>query len=77
MMKSVSIVAVLLALLVCFTNSLPFKQQIALVNSLEVGRLEDPMDWTCVGCDESNKPIHSYVIEEQGVQIRSILSVYE
>ena len=35
------------------------------------------MAWTCVGCDESNKPIHSYVIEEKAVEIRSILSVYE
>lgn len=35
------------------------------------------MAWTCVGCDENNKPIHSYIIEEKAVEIRSILSVYE
>lgn len=35
------------------------------------------MAWTCVGCDEDNKPIHSYVIQEKSVEIRSILSVYD
>lgn len=35
------------------------------------------MDWTCVGCDADNKPIHTYVIEEKAVEIRCILSVYE
>lgn len=64
-------------LLLALTLQLPFKHQIALVNSLEVGRLEDPMSWTCVGCDDDTKPIHSYVIEEKAVEIRSILSVYE
>lgn len=50
------------ALLIGLTLQLPFKHQIALVNSLEVGRLEDPMGWTCVGCDDDNKPIYSIVI---------------
>jgi hypothetical protein len=75
MMKLFNITVV--ALLLCLCCSIPYQQQIALVNSLEVGRNEDPMDWNCVGCDETNKPIHSYVIEEKAVEIRSILSVYE
>lgn len=49
MMKSISITV--LAVLVCLTVSIPFEQQIALLSSLEVGRLEDPMAWTCVGCE--------------------------
>lgn len=65
------------ALCLALTFSIPYHQQLALLNSLEVGRNEDPMDWTCVGCDETNKPIHSYVIEEKAVEIRAILSVYE
>lgn len=37
---------------ICFVAlSLPYRDQLALVNSLEVGRKEDPMTWTCVGCD--------------------------
>jgi hypothetical protein len=75
MMKSISITV--LALCIALTCSIPYHQQIALLSSLEVGRNEDPMAWTCVGCDDTNKPIHSYVIEEKGVEIRSILSVYE
>jgi 2-oxoglutarate dehydrogenase complex dehydrogenase (E1) component-like enzyme len=35
------------------------------------------MDWNCVGCDESNKPLHSYIIEEKGKDVKCILSVYE
>lgn len=49
MMKSISITV--LAVLVCLTVSIPFEQQIALLSSLEVGRLEDPMLWTCAGCE--------------------------
>jgi hypothetical protein len=67
----------LFSALLCLALALPFREQIALTNSLEVGRIEDPMAWTCVGCDETNKPIHSYVIEEKEVEIRSILSVYD
>ena len=75
MMRLITILSIVF--LINVTVQLPFKHQIALVNSLEVGRLEDPMAWTCVGCDEDNKPIQSYVIEEKAVEIRSILSVYE
>lgn len=49
MMKSISIT--MLAVLVCLTVSIPYHQQIALLSSLEVGRIEDPMAWTCVGCE--------------------------
>lgn len=42
--------AILLATLVVFASALPWKHQIALFNSLEVGRNEDPTTWGCVGC---------------------------
>jgi len=42
---------VVLALLVLQASAIPFKQQIALLNSLEAGRDEDPMTWACNGCD--------------------------
>lgn len=45
------------------TTSIPYRDQIALLNSLEVGRNEDPMVWECYGCDTKTKPISSYVIE--------------
>lgn len=41
----------ILAVLVLQTASIPYKQQTALLNSLEVGRKEDPTVWSCVGCD--------------------------
>lgn len=72
-----STIIVVLATIFSLTLAIPFKEQIALVNSLEVGRIEDPMAWTCVGCDEDNKPIRSFIIQEKSVEIRSILSVYE
>lgn len=75
MMKSVPITV--LAVLICLTCSLPYDQQIALVNSVEVGRDEDPMTWDCKGCDESNVPIHSYIIEEKAIEIKCSLSVYD
>ena len=64
-------------ILTVLTVSIPYHQQLALVNSLEVGRDEDPNDWTCVGCDESNKPINTYIIEEKSKEIRASLAVYE
>lgn len=74
MMKQLYILVGLLSVL---TLSIPYSQQLALVNSLEVGRDEDPNTWTCVGCDESNKPISSYIIEEKSKEIKASLSVYE
>ena len=46
-MKIIIFLAVLLTLAAC----LPWRDQIALVNSLQVGRDEDPMVWGCTGCD--------------------------
>jgi hypothetical protein len=66
-----------IGLFICLSLSIPYHQQLALVNSLQVGREEDPNVWSCVGCDEDNKPLHSYVIEEKSVEIKSILSIYE
>jgi hypothetical protein len=63
--------------LVALTLGLPYKHQLALVNSLEVGRDEDPMVWSCVGCDADNKPLRSYLVQETSVEIRAILSIYE
>lgn len=65
------------AMVVMTVFTLPYKDQLALVNSLEVGRDEDPTAWTCVGCDDSNRPIRTQVIEDKVKEIRSILSVYE
>ena len=69
-------VTIIFALFVLSCLSIPFHDQIALVNSLEVGRDEEPMVWSCVGCDASNKPISSTIIEEKIVETRAILSVY-
>ena len=66
-----------LATLACFTLALPFKHQIALLNSLESVRNEEPMTWNCAGCDEDTRPTRSHVVEEDEVKIRAILSVYE
>ena len=70
-------VTILFACLALSCMSIPFKSQIALVNSLEVGREEEPMVWACYGCDAQNKPKSSAIIEEKAVEIRAILSVYE
>ncbi len=44
-------IILLLAVLVLQAASIPYKEQLALLNSLQVGRDEDPMTWGCVGCD--------------------------
>lgn len=41
----------LVALLAAFVTCIPWRDQIALVNSLQVGRKEDPNVWGCNGCD--------------------------
>lgn len=71
--------AILLCLLALFSISLalPFKQKIALHNSLQVGRAEDPNQWGCTGCTEETKPIRSHVIEENTEEVKAILSVYQ
>lgn len=69
--------AILLSTLFSLAVALPWKFKIALHNSLEVGRNEDPMLWQCAGCDDSTKPLTTHVIEEKGMEVKSILSVYE
>jgi len=58
--------------------TLPYEDQMALANSLLVGRddLSDLYEWNCKVCDNSNKPIHSHVVEEKAVDIKCIISVY-
>ena len=68
---------ILATLLVLSAFSLPYKQKIALLNSLQVGRDEEPMTWGCDGCDETTKPIKSHVIEESNKDVKAILSEYE
>ena len=72
-MKSLTILT--LAVLVCLAVSLPFKDRIALLNSLEVGRDEDPMVWSCAGCEQDTRPLKSHIVEETAVKIKRILSV--
>lgn len=67
----------LLALFVSSALGLPYKHQVALVNSLEVGRDEDPMTWECTGCSEENRPIKSHIIEELSKEVKASLSVYD
>lgn len=73
-MKALSVFLVLLYV----ATSLPHEDQMALANSLIVGRddLSDLYTWTCKVCDASNKPIHAHIIEEKSVDIKSIVSVY-
>ena len=68
---------IIVALLATLALTLPWRDQIALVNSLEVGRNEDPMVWACTGCEEKNKPISSVIIEEPVKDVKAILSVYK
>jgi hypothetical protein len=67
---------VVLATLLVLGSTIPWKSQIALLNSLEVGRAEDPMVWACAGCDSSNKPLQSAIIEDNKKDVKSILSLY-
>jgi len=69
--------ALLLVGLIAVASAIPWKAQIALANSLEVGRDEDPNTWECVGCDASNQPLHTYIIEEKAKDVKSSLAVYE
>ena len=67
---------VLLSLIALQTFDIPYKQQIALLNSLQSGRDTDPINWDCNGCDAATKPLKSHVIEEDVQNIKAILSVY-
>lgn len=44
--------------------AIPHRDQVALVNSLIVGRdnKDDLKNWICGTCDDSNKPQHTYWI---------------
>lgn len=70
--------AIIFLTLACFVVSLPYEDQMALANSLIVGRDDssDLYSWTCKVCDNSNKPTHAHVIEEKQVDIKCIVSVY-
>lgn len=35
------------------------------------------MTWACEGCDDTNKPISSAIIEEPVEDVKAILSVYD
>jgi hypothetical protein len=50
--------------LIFIVSSLPYRDQMALANSLIVGRDDqsDLVEWTCKVCDASNKPVHSHII---------------
>lgn len=65
-----------LVTLLALAAALPWKDQIALLNSLEVGRDEEPMTWSCYGCEEINKPLTSSIIQEKAKDVKAILSVY-
>ena len=54
----------LITVLIAMVSAIPWKSQIALANSLEVGRDEDPNTWECHGCNKNNQPLHTYIIEE-------------
>lgn len=58
--------------------AIPYEDQMALANSLIVGRddLSDLYEWVCKACDASNKPIHAHIIEEKAVDIKCIVSIY-
>lgn len=58
-----SLILLIIATVLSSTFCLPFEDQIALANALQVGRKEDPNVWGCSGCDAANKPIHSYIVE--------------
>lgn len=70
--------ALILLTLASIVVGLPYEDQMALANSLIVGRDDqsDLYSWTCKVCDASNKPTHAHIIEEKKVDIKCIVSVY-
>ena len=50
--------------LIYVISAIPYDDQMALANSLIVGRDGDTTlyDWTCKVCDASNKPLHAHFI---------------
>jgi hypothetical protein len=57
-------VIVVLCLLYVAT-AIPYEDQMALTNSLIVGRDDqsDLFTWSCKVCDASNKPLHAHIVE--------------
>ena len=73
-MKLILLALTLLAL-VC---AIPHDDQMLLANSMIVGR-DDQMDlinWECVVCNTTNKPLHAHYIEEKAKDIKCILATY-
>lgn len=62
---NIKIISISLILYLSF--ALPRDDQIALANSLIVGRdgLDELYNWNCKVCDTSNKPLHAHIIEEK------------
>lgn len=56
--------AVIVLLVIYVATAIPYEDQMALANSLIVGREDqsDLFEWTCKVCDASNKPIHAHII---------------
>lgn len=54
----------LLSLLALVVVSLPYEDQMALANSLIVGRDDqsDVYEWVCKVCNPSNKPLHAHIV---------------
>lgn len=56
--------ALIILFLLYLATAIPYEDQMALANSLIVGREDqsDLYDWTCKVCDASNRPIHAHII---------------
>lgn len=55
---------IFLAVLFCIATALPYEDQMALTNSLIVGREDqsDLLEWVCKTCNPSNKPMHAHIV---------------
>jgi hypothetical protein len=60
--NSMDILLVFIVLIVQ-ASSLPLGDQLALANSLQVGRAGDPNAWNCYACSNANRPLISYRVE--------------
>lgn len=56
--------AIIVLLVIYVATAIPYEDQMALANSLIVGREDqsDLFEWTCKVCDASNRPIHAHII---------------
>lgn len=64
--------------LIYVISAIPYDDQMALANSLIVGRDGDTTlyEWTCKVCDASNRPLHAHFIEEKVIDVKCIISTY-